>query len=835
VSARNHSDLALLCEPVARIVWGEPSSETANELRWGTHGSRVVDRTKGVWFDHEHGVGGGTLDLVPCATKKDRLQWLRDRGLISNAPAAARKNGNGGRPPSIILATYDYTDESGALLFQVVRLAPKGFRQRRPNGKRGWTWSLGDTRRVLYRLPEVRDAVARGRTVLIVEGEKDADNLRGLGVTATCNPGGANKWRTEYNESLHGADVVIIGDNDEPGRAHVAHVASSLHGVARRVRVLDLGKVWPACPPKGDISDWIEAGGTAEALNAVMEGLPEWTPGPSAAGSGDDTEGCDGEAKITALTELDELAYQRRRVSEAKAMGITAAALDKLVRRRRAEVKKNAAALPHWRVDPWDAAVSGAELLDEIEKTLCRYIVLPQGAGEALALWTLHAWTMDAGDISPFLVLISPTKRCGKTSVLIILYYLTPRSELASNISASAIFRYIQEIHPTLLIDEADSFVRDNEEMRGVLNSGHTKAAAHVIRNVEINGEHKPQRFSTWAPKAIATMRKLADTLEDRAIVITLQRKPKTAAVERLRKRDNDEFATLRRQAARWAADNFEKLTDPDPQVPEALNDRAADNWRPLLAIADLAGGVWPELARKAALILSGDAQDGAIGIELLKDIRLAFGNDDEIRSIDLVAKLTADPERQWAEWKRGKPLTQKQLGSLLSDFRICSETVSIPGLNDAKGYKRVRFEGAWEAYCPGQKTLSPADSLLLKRRSVEVPMESAQVSDFRSVGEACGDGSKNTDLSYSDAGSDTSTLRKPENGARSELNTTRALSGDPGPIPESLRRHRCNHCGGQIGILNPYDWPGYPDGIRLHAQCEEGWYDSARNDPVLQ
>ena len=142
--------------------------------------------------------------------------------------------------------------------------------------------------------------------------------------------------------------------------------------------------------------------------------------------------------------------------------------------------------------------------------------------------------------------------------------------------------------------------------MRGILHSGHTKAAAHVIRNVEIHGEHKPRRFSTWAPKAIATIRALADTLEDRAINLTLQRKPKTAKVERLRKRDSDEFAMLRRQALRWANDNFPNLTDPDPKTPDALNDRAADNWRPLLAIANLAGGDWPTKAREAALTLSG-------------------------------------------------------------------------------------------------------------------------------------------------------------------------------------------------------------------------------------
>jgi hypothetical protein len=263
------------------------------------------------------------------------------------------------------------------------------------------------------------------------------------------------------------------------------------------------------------------------------------------------TKSCDDQALIQQLAGLPTLFYQQRRLGAAQELGIRAPVLDKLVRDARAETEEAESALPHWNVEPWDAEVPGAKLLDDIEKEFRRYIVLPEGAGEALALWTLHAWTADAGDISPFLVLVSPTKRCGKTSALIFLFYLTPRSELASNISASALFRYVEEVRPTLLIDEADSFVKDNEEMRGILNSGHTRTAAHVIRNVEVNGEHKPRRFSTWAPKAIATIRALADTLEDRAIVVQLHRKPKTASVVRLRKRDSEKFAILRRQAAR--------------------------------------------------------------------------------------------------------------------------------------------------------------------------------------------------------------------------------------------------------------------------------------------
>ena len=206
---------------------------------------------------------------------------------------------------------------------------------------------------------------------------------------------------------------------------------------------------------------------------------------------------------IGALASLDTLEYELQRDTAAAELGIRVSALDKLVKGRRTATEDENTALPHWKVEPSAEPVDGAALLNNLRQVFRRYIVLPKGADIALPLWVLHAWTVDAGDISPLMVLVSPTKRCGKTSVLIVLYFLTPRSELSSNITAPALFRYIEDVRPTLLIDEADSFVKDNEELRGILNSGHTKAAANVIRNVD----HKPRRFSTWAPKAIATIR----------------------------------------------------------------------------------------------------------------------------------------------------------------------------------------------------------------------------------------------------------------------------------------------------------------------------------------
>ena len=168
--------------------------------------------------------------------------------------------------------TYDYVDEQAELLFQVVRRSnPKGFSQRRPDGKGGWIWKLGDIRRVLYRLPDVLSA-ARDQALFVVEGEKDVERLRLECLIATTNPQGAGNWRPELGESLRGRRVVIIPDNDEAGRKHAQGVARSLHGVAADVRILEL----PDLPEKGDLSDWLDAEGTATELQALAADCPEW-------------------------------------------------------------------------------------------------------------------------------------------------------------------------------------------------------------------------------------------------------------------------------------------------------------------------------------------------------------------------------------------------------------------------------------------------------------------------------------------------------------------------------------------------------------------------------
>jgi hypothetical protein len=192
---------------------------------------------------------------------------------IKSAPTPAN-NGSGKR----IVATYDYTDATGKLLFQVVRYDPKDFRQRRPDATApdGWTWKTSGIEKVLFRLPEIIHAVAGGKFIFLTEGERDTLAMVQCGFDATCNPGGAGKWLDGYTETLRGADVCIVADKDAPGRAHAQLVAGKLHGVAKSIRVLELPD--PNGRPIKDAADFFAAGGTAENIFELVDTAPIWTP-----------------------------------------------------------------------------------------------------------------------------------------------------------------------------------------------------------------------------------------------------------------------------------------------------------------------------------------------------------------------------------------------------------------------------------------------------------------------------------------------------------------------------------------------------------------------------
>jgi putative DNA primase/helicase len=202
---------------------------------------------------------------------------------VRHDPGPADANGHVSRRKSKIVETYDYRSAEGNVVFQAVRFDPKGFAQRRPNGRGGYIWNLDGVGRVLYRLPKLL-AANGDETVYLPEGEKDVDRLADLGLVATTNPQGAEKWRDEYTASLKGWHVAILPDNDDPGRRHAEKVARALHGEAASVKVVML----PGLPEEGDVSDWFDAGNSVDDLLRIVNETPEWESPSSSADTPDE-------------------------------------------------------------------------------------------------------------------------------------------------------------------------------------------------------------------------------------------------------------------------------------------------------------------------------------------------------------------------------------------------------------------------------------------------------------------------------------------------------------------------------------------------------------------
>ena len=303
--------------------------------------------------------------------------------------------------------------------------------------------------------------------------------------------------------------------------------------------------------------------------------------------------------------------------------------------------------------EPWPEPVDGKDLVAELAPAIGSHVVLPPGGDLAVALWVLHVHAFTASSITPRLAIVSPVPRCGKSTLLKIIGCLVPKPLQASNVTAAAVFRTIEVARPTLLIDEADTFLPENEELRGVVNSGHADDG-NVIRLV--GDDHEPRQFSTWSPVAIATIGQLPGTISDRSITIQMKRRRRSdPSITRLRKDRPGPFPALASKCARWVADHLAALKEADPEIPESLNDRAADNWRPLLAIADAIGGDCARKARSIALAQAEGLQDDSIEVMLLGDIRDIFAakDVDRISSEDLCGDLAKMEERPWPERNR--------------------------------------------------------------------------------------------------------------------------------------------------------------------------------------
>lgn len=410
---------------------------------------------------------------------------------------------------------------------------------------------------------------------------------------------------------------------------------------------------------------------------------------------------------IARLAALPPLEYERTRQAEAERMGISRIAiLDAEVEKRRSKPNVDQSGfgqrITFDEIEPWEHPVNGDELLSKLHAEVLRFVITDDAEAIAAALFVLHTFAFDHAEISPILFITGPTKRCGKTVLLSLLSRLVNRPLAASSTSAAGLYRTVELHRPTVLIDEVDTFLSGNEELRGLLNSGHTRDAAFFITCAKVGDDYEPRRWSTWAPKVFSGIGRIADTIEDRAVIVKMRRKLPSQKTEKLRRRI--QFTELRQQCVRFIADHSEAIRSADPAVPDTLNDRAADNWSVLFALADSCGPIWGARARQAAITLSGgDNESTGDGAQLLADIADCFNsaNTDRFASKELCERLGRIEGRSWAEFGKNQcPISPNQLANMLREFGVSSRSVAI-GDKRPKGYLWQDFADAFSRYLP--------------------------------------------------------------------------------------------------------------------------------------
>jgi antitoxin (DNA-binding transcriptional repressor) of toxin-antitoxin stability system len=558
------------------------------------------------------------------------------------------------------VATYRYVDQRGKLLYGVCRFEPKTFRQWRPDeSKRGGrSWSVRGVTLVPYRLPELLAAVADGRPVHVVEGEKDVAAIVAAGGEATTFAMGAGKWRPGYAKWFEGADVVVVADDDEPGHRHAATVARALAGVAATVRIVKAAE-------GKDAADHLAAG------HGLDQFAPLWVEGATTG-----TDIVEGSTTGTGIVE-----------------GAATIAV---------------------------AMEAGADVLADTERFLRRYVVFASSAQAVTAtLFAEHTHAFEAAEVTPYLHVTSAEKRSAKTLLLDLLQLLARKPLLSANSSVAALFRSIDDPAPTVLFDEVQELFgrkadEGQRELRAVLNAGY-RVGGNVRRCVGEGAAMVAADFPVFCPKVLAGTGTLPDMLADRCIPIRLKRKARDAAVQRFRRRDAIADADrLRARLAGWAATAAKLLADARPELPEALNDRQQDIWEPLLAIADAAGGDWPQRARAAAIELhGGEVTDDSVGVLLLRHVRETFeqhGALDRITTAELLAALVDRDDGPWGDWWGDAVEADKlkgpavRLAKLLKPYDIAPKVLRF-GEGTERGYERAAFTEAWAIYCPEDVT----------------------------------------------------------------------------------------------------------------------------------
>ncbi|MFU8863391.1 MAG: DUF3631 domain-containing protein [Rhodobacterales bacterium] len=434
-----------------------------------------------------------------------------------------------------------------------------------------------------------------------------------------------------------------------------------------------------------------------------MDASNEWADLPNALNA----TNADAQAEVKRLAALTPAKYETERKAVAQRLGWRASALDTEVRKNLPpdtgdDADQDTANFIET-VEPWPYQVDGASLAEEIRDRLKAHVVFgASGDADCAALWIIGSYLMDTWRLWPRLLVTSPTKACGKSTLLETVDAMAHRGFIVSNASPAAIFRAIEAWKPTLLLDEADTWMKQNEELAGVLNSGHTRRTARVIRVSEVNGEHLPTAFSTWCPMAIAGIGSQRDTLMSRSVIISLRRKLPDETITRLPYDLHGQLLRVRRQIARWAADNAVTLGAMEIEPPACGNDRMQDNFTPLWRIATVLGAPWPDrlAAAYAAQAMADDDDAEPAGIMMLRDIAELFASRraDRISTSEIVGDLIVMEERPWADWRHGRPINAQSVAKLMKPFGVKVRVLKLNG-SSARVYLRSDVEAAAARY----------------------------------------------------------------------------------------------------------------------------------------
>lgn len=569
---------------------------------------------------------------------------------------------------------WTYKNKKGEPLLYIERfdkedgskeVKPRCYAQNKETGEKIWlAANLFSEETPLYNLENYNGNI--DKPVLIVEGEKTAEAAKRLfpDYWVTTWLGGCGQVKKARIKFLSGRSIYLLPDNDEPGRKAMRKMSLRLKELDCKVHIVEIPE---ELFPKGwDVADEFPADWTISRLKDVVSSTSE--------------------TNISASSEEKKSEKEiERSSSSANIQG------------------KNEF---FHEILPYEEAVDGKSLIKELQNTITKFVKLQDGAELAIAYWILHTYKFKYFDITPRLVIVSPEKRCGKTTLLTVLHNLVKNPVPASNITAASMFRLIDSHDPTLLVDEADTFVKNNEELRGVINAGHHRNG-YIIRCV--GKDLEPHSFSAFAPCAIASIGKVPDTIMDRGIIINMRRLAPTEHVERLRLRQmSEQFDLLRRKCQRLMNDFEEKIPKTFPEPVENLFNRAFDNWEGIFIISDLIYNKPDEDIRRLAIKMTKRSQEedtASLKTLLLQDIKQIFTKEKSqwISSTMLCGYLANIEERPWAEISRGNKITVNKLASMLKDFGVRTHQKNTQGINH-NCYFEEDFTDCFDRYLPKSK-----------------------------------------------------------------------------------------------------------------------------------